>query len=213
MVASQGWSGGRIPTLARAREVRLLEGPPRLKASRESGRQVGLAGGKSERRAALIETYGPPTEIVLELARQLKQNAKQKAEATRKNRENEAPNERRRKELEALGYPCLSGYRMMWLYVMFDLPVGTKAERKAATRFRNFLLDEGFEMAQFSVYLCFAESKEAADVFIGHIREALPTKGKVHIVTITDKQYGNARIFTGRKHEQRRRNPDQLALF
>ena len=29
-------------------------------------------------------------------------------------------------------YPSLSGYRMMWLYVMFDLPVGTKAERKAA---------------------------------------------------------------------------------
>jgi len=47
----------------------------------------------------------------------------------------------------------------MWLYVMFDLPVGTKAERKAATQFRKFLLDEGFEMAQFSVYLRFAVSK------------------------------------------------------
>jgi CRISPR-associated protein Cas2 len=110
-------------------------------------------------------------------------------------------------------YPTLSGYRMMWLYVMFDLPVGTKAERKAATKFRNFLLDEGFEMAQFSVYLRFAESKEAAEVFIGHIREALPMKGKVHIVTITDKQYGNARIFSGKIRERRQQNPDQLVLF
>lgn len=110
-------------------------------------------------------------------------------------------------------YPALSGYRMMWLYVMFDLPVGTTAERKAATRFRQFLLDEGFEMAQFSVYLRFAASKEAAEAAIARIGGALPAKGKVHIVTITDKQYGNARIFTGRKHEQRRRNPDQLALF
>ena len=109
--------------------------------------------------------------------------------------------------------PALCGYRMMWLYVMFDLPVGTRSERKAATKFRNFLLDQGFEMAQFSVYLRFAESKEAAETHIEHIRAALPKKGKVHIVTITDKQYANARIFTGRKGERTRGNPNQLALF
>jgi len=109
--------------------------------------------------------------------------------------------------------PALSGYRMMWLYVMFDLPVGTKAERKAATRFRKFLLDEGFEMAQFSVYLRFAESKVAAETYIGRVGASLPDKGRVHIVTLTDKQYGNARIFTGRKRERRPQNPDQLALF
>ncbi len=101
----------------------------------------------------------------------------------------------------------------MWLYVMFDLPVGTKPERKAASKFRLFLLDQGFEMAQFSVYLRFAESKEAAETYIGKIRQALPGKGKVHIVTITDRQYGNARIFTGQKHERRSGNPDQLVLF
>jgi CRISPR-associated protein Cas2 len=26
--------------------------------------------------------------------------------------------------------PTLSGYRFMWILVMFDLPVGTKAERR-----------------------------------------------------------------------------------
>lgn len=109
--------------------------------------------------------------------------------------------------------PVLSGYRMMWLYVMFDLPVGTRKERQAATKFRQFLLDQGFEMAQFSVYLRFAESKDAAETYIERIREALPRKGKVHVVTITDKQYGNARIFTGRKQERKPQNPGQLALF
>ena len=108
---------------------------------------------------------------------------------------------------------CLSGYRMMWLYVMFDLPVGTKAERKKATKFRQFLMDQGFEMAQFSVYLRFAESKEAAETFIARIAAERPNKGKVHIVTITDKQYGNARIFAGSKREQRSKNPAQLTLF
>ena len=109
--------------------------------------------------------------------------------------------------------PALSGYRMMWLYVMFDLPVGTPAERKTATKFRKFLLDDGFEMAQFSIYLRFADSKEAAETYIGRIRDSLPKKGKVHIVTVTDKQYGNARIFTGRKGEPRPQNPAQLSLF
>lgn len=109
--------------------------------------------------------------------------------------------------------PELSGYKIMWLYVMFDLPVGTKAERRNATKFRQFLLDEGFEMAQFSIYLRFAPSKEAAFVYAERIRDHLPPKGKVHIVEITDRQYANARIFTGRKREQRSENPSQLALF
>lgn len=107
----------------------------------------------------------------------------------------------------------LSGYKLMCLYVMFDLPVGTKKERKAATKFRKFLLDEGFEMAQFSVYLRFAASKEAAETYIQRIGASLPPSGKVHIVTLTDKQYGNARIFAGRKREPKPKNPDQLALF
>jgi CRISPR-associated protein Cas2 len=46
----------------------------------------------------------------------------------------------------------------MWMVVMFDLPVVEKAERKAATAFRNTLLDQGFEMSQFSVYMRFCTS-------------------------------------------------------
>ena len=96
---------------------------------------------------------------------------------------------------------------------MFDLPVGTRAERKAATKFRHFLLDQGFEMAQYSVYLRFAESREAAETHIAGIGGAWPGRGKLHIVTITDKQYANARIFTGRNREQRDEIPEQLTLF
>jgi CRISPR-associated protein Cas2 len=41
---------------------------------------------------------------------------------------------------------------MGWLIVAFDLPVGTRKQRKAATDFRNYLIDDGFQMIQFSVY-------------------------------------------------------------
>lgn len=87
----------------------------------------------------------------------------------------------------------------MWLYVMFDLPVGTKKERKAATKFRKFLLDEGFEMAQFSVYLRFAASKEAAETYIQKVRRSLPPSGKVHIVTLTEKAVRECADIYGKK--------------
>ena len=44
----------------------------------------------------------------------------------------------------------VSGYQVMWAWVLFDLPVGTKKQRRRATRFRNYLLDEGFAMRRFT---------------------------------------------------------------
>jgi CRISPR-associated protein Cas2 len=108
---------------------------------------------------------------------------------------------------------ALSGYRIMWMFVLFDLPVGTARERKAATRFRKDLLDLGFAMSQYSVYLKFCAGKEQGDALARRIEGAMPGAGKVHIVTITDKQYENIRTYRGRKREPGPRMPDQLALF
>lgn len=52
---------------------------------------------------ALIEKHGVPTEIVIELARELKQNREQKDRIQRENRENEQKNEERRVRLAKLG--------------------------------------------------------------------------------------------------------------
>lgn len=108
---------------------------------------------------------------------------------------------------------ALSGYRIMWIFVLFDLPVGTKKERKSANQFRHALLDLGFEMSQFSVYLKFTASKEQAESVERQVEAAMPTSGKVHIVQITDKQYENIRTYRGRKREPSLKNPNQLALF
>lgn len=100
----------------------------------------------------------------------------------------------------------------MWVLTMFDLPVGSKPERKAATDFRKFLLDQGFEMAQFSVYMRFCAGKEEAETYVARVQEALPLGGKVDMLTITDKQYENIVSFAGRIR-QARKNPDQFTLF
>lgn len=40
----------------------------------------------------------------------------------------------------------------MRIIVFFDLPVTTVAKRKAANQFRHFLLKDGYQMLQLSVY-------------------------------------------------------------
>ena len=108
---------------------------------------------------------------------------------------------------------ALSAYRIMWTFVLFDLPVGTKKERKAANKFRHSLLDLGFEMSQFSVYLKFCAGKEQGEALSRQVEAAMPKSGKVHLVYITDKQYENIRTYRGRKQEPASKMPNQLVLF
>ncbi|MEW5891806.1 MAG: CRISPR-associated endonuclease Cas2 [Pseudomonadota bacterium] len=107
----------------------------------------------------------------------------------------------------------LSGYRLMWVAVMFDLPVVEKAERKAATDFRNALLDMGFEMAQFSVYMRFCTSQAQIDTYCKRVEEALPDGGKVNILTFTDKQYERIITYQGKAKQAAKKSPDQYDLF
>jgi CRISPR-associated protein Cas2 len=101
----------------------------------------------------------------------------------------------------------------MWILVMFDLPVLTKTERKGATGFRNFLLDEGFEMSQFSVYLRHTPSREKANAIAKRIIKTVPPSGKVSILFFTDKQFGEIMSYHNCKTEPMQKNPDQYMLL
>ena len=107
----------------------------------------------------------------------------------------------------------LSSYKLMWMIVLFDLPVLTNVERKAASSFRKSLLDKGFHMSQYSVYYRLISGKEALDGFVSDIKKHLPSQGKVDIVSITDKQYEGIISFSGRKKEKNKTAPPQLVLF
>lgn len=107
----------------------------------------------------------------------------------------------------------LSGYRLMWILVMFDLPTDSKPQRKAAGDFRNFLLDEGFERSQFSIYARFINGKEAFEARIRRIERSLPSDGDVQILGLTDRQYRDIVHFSDQGRRQPRENPSQLVLF
>ena len=68
----------------------------------------------------------------------------------------------------------LNAYRIMWLFVFFDLPTETKKDRKNAAKFRINLLKDGFTMMQFSVYDRHCASSESADVHEKRINNLLP---------------------------------------
>lgn len=101
----------------------------------------------------------------------------------------------------------------MWIFVMFDLPVGTKKQMRDATKFREYLLDEGFEMSQFSVYARFCNGQDSFSAHLRRIESNLPEKGDIHVLTFTDRQYENIVRFSSQRRKRPRKSPDQLALF
>ncbi len=101
----------------------------------------------------------------------------------------------------------------MWVMVFFDLPTETKQERKAAADFRKKMLQDGFAMFQFSIYLRHCASMENANVHVKRVKKNLPEKGHVGIITITDKQFGMMEIFQGKKEAPKTNLPQQLEFF
>ena len=101
----------------------------------------------------------------------------------------------------------------MWVLVFFDLPTETKKERKAQAKFRKDLMNDGFTMFQFSIYMRHCASRENADVHIKRIKNFLPEKGYVGILAITDKQFGTMELFYCKKEKEVSAPFQQLELF
>lgn len=107
----------------------------------------------------------------------------------------------------------LNEYRTLWIMVFFDLPTETKKDRKLAGKFRKDMLQDGFSMFQFSIYLRHCSSRENADVHLKRIKRLLPPKGHVGMITITDKQFGMMQLFYGQDEKDLPNTPQQLELF
>ncbi len=109
--------------------------------------------------------------------------------------------------------PALSGYKAVWLFAMFDLPVTTRAARRQYTQFRKTLLVEGFSMLQFSVYARYCPSEESAETHRKRVQGALPPSGQVRLLSVTDRQFETMQVFHGKKRTPTEQPPAQLMLF
>ncbi len=112
-----------------------------------------------------------------------------------------------------MAFESLNAYKIMWMFVVFDLPVTTGKDRKNAGLFRKNLLKDGFTMMQFSVYIRHCASKESMETHMKRVEKFVPPKGKVSMVSITDKQYGDIKNFWAKKEYSFTKKPVQLELF
>jgi CRISPR-associated protein Cas2 len=104
--------------------------------------------------------------------------------------------------------------RFMRLIVFFDLPTVTKTERRRYTQFRKFLLNDGYDMIQFSVYGRILSGKDAEAKHSQRLINNIPPEGSVRSLVVTEKQYASARILVGLPlFQEKKVNIDQMLLF
>ncbi|WP_263601194.1 CRISPR-associated endonuclease Cas2 [Bacillus sp. PS06] len=95
-----------------------------------------------------------------------------------------------------------SPYRFMRLLLFFDLPMNTKEERRVYTKFRKYLITNGFTMLQYSVYAKIFPNRTSLFQYTEGLKRNLPNKGSVRIMAVTEKQYEKMFILVGGKSIQ-----------
>ncbi|MCZ2135649.1 MAG: CRISPR-associated endonuclease Cas2 [Burkholderiales bacterium] len=102
----------------------------------------------------------------------------------------------------------------MRMLVFFDLPVTTRADRRAYSQFRKFLINDGYDMLQFSVYGRIVANRDAEEKHYSRVVANLPPEGSVRVLTVTEKQYASMKILVGLPlFQEKKVNAHQLLLF
>lgn len=102
----------------------------------------------------------------------------------------------------------------MRMIVLFDLPVTTKAKMRAANQFRQFLLKDGYQMLQLSIYTRIIKGRDALEKHHKRLVAHLPEEGSIRCLSITEKQFASMEILVGEKKPQEKKvNSNQLLLF
>ncbi|MCB1065954.1 MAG: CRISPR-associated endonuclease Cas2 [Verrucomicrobiae bacterium] len=106
-------------------------------------------------------------------------------------------------------------FKMGWLIVAFDLPVKTPEERKRYTDFRKWLLKDGYQMLQYSVYIrpCVTYARQLTH--IDRLRKSVPDEGHVRAIFVTRSQWEKSFIINGRpaKVQSPEGMPEQIMLW
>lgn len=104
--------------------------------------------------------------------------------------------------------------RYMRMLVFFDLPMVTKSEKRAYTLFRRFLLNDGYDMIQFSIYGRIVNGRDAETKHMQRLISNLPPNGSVRMLTVTEKQYASMKLLVGLPlFQEKAIKANQMLLF
>lgn len=101
----------------------------------------------------------------------------------------------------------------MWVMVFFDLPVGEKAEKRAAAKFRHELLKDGYMMLQWSVYARLCNGLERAQKHVSRLKVMVPEAGSVRVMLVTEQQFARMELLVGKRRPEEKMQANQLVLF
>ncbi|MBD5316842.1 MAG: CRISPR-associated endonuclease Cas2 [Bacteroides sp.] len=101
----------------------------------------------------------------------------------------------------------------MRLMIMFDLPVSSAKERKEYRIFRKELINEGFLMIQYSVYVRVCVSRKTASFLENRIKKFLPSNGTVQSLIVTEKQYNDMHFLRGNSIKEVRNLSDRTIIL
>ena len=101
----------------------------------------------------------------------------------------------------------------MRLLVMFDLPTETSEDRKAYRHFRKALLNEGFLMIQYSVYMRVCVSKQSAQYIENRIAGYTPAAGLVQTLMVTEQQYNKMHFLVGKSSDDIRNSAERTLIL
>lgn len=90
-------------------------------------------------------------------------------------------------------------YRYMRVVVMFDLPTGTKKDRRNYSLFRKNLIKSGFYMMQESIYSKLALNSTVASTIKQNVIRFKPPSGLVQLLILTEKQFNDIEFIVGSK--------------
>lgn len=93
-------------------------------------------------------------------------------------------------------------YRYMRLVVMFDLPMDDKEDKREYTRFRKYLIQNGFLMLQYSVYIRSCLNNDVANQHLKKVKMNIPKDGHVRALIITEKQFEKMKVLLGTRSKQ-----------
>lgn len=101
----------------------------------------------------------------------------------------------------------------MRLMVMFDLPVETSIQRKRYRQFRKVLINEGFLMIQYSVYVRVCVNRKSAMYMENRIAHFAPKEGLIQTLMLTEKQYNDMHFIAGESKKDVRNMSDRTIIL
>lgn len=96
---------------------------------------------------------------------------------------------------------------------MFDMPTITIEDRKNYSKFRDNLIDDGFIMIQYSIYVRICKNQDDITKHINRVKMFTPEKENIRLLQVTEKQYEQMIMLRGIKNDDEKESNNSMIII